>query len=239
MTDLESLRSTISKWSWRDGAQAVEEIALSGPEATELLAQEMRRRTESSERLYLAAALGYGSGRAGVEELRTATKETGPHTMDLRCAALLALAKRIGSDATDDLALALSDKTGAVREYPMMCLAAVGNESARQAASAQLRSWLKRPGRHQRGEIDAVIYLLRSNVLDQVIELQDLLNECEPRMNSGVRDRLAQLWPEALIGVPITEDDLCRVRANAWSWFLQGFGHLFDGNLPEIAPTYS
>lgn len=33
----------------------------SGSEGTELLAEEMHRRSESSERLYLAAALGYGS----------------------------------------------------------------------------------------------------------------------------------------------------------------------------------
>jgi hypothetical protein len=44
MADLESLQDTISKWSGRNGGYpVVKEIALSGPEATELLAEEMRR----------------------------------------------------------------------------------------------------------------------------------------------------------------------------------------------------
>jgi len=241
MTDLESLRSTISKWSWRNGgSKAVEEIARSGPEGTWLLAEEMHRRTVWIERLELVVALGYGSGEAGVEELRSATKETGPHTMDLRCAALLALAKRVGSEATDDIALALSDKTGAVRGYSMMCLAAVGNGLARRAAMSQLRSWLRRPAKRQRGEIDAVVYLLRTNVLDQVIELQDLLRKSQPHMDSGVKDRLVQLWPEALSERrPVVLSDIERIRTPVWSWFVQGHGQLFDGLLPQTAATYS
>jgi hypothetical protein len=160
--------------------------------------------------------------------------------MDLRCAALLALAKREGCDATEDFAEALADKTGAVRRYSMMCLAAVGNGSARQAAFSQLRSWLKKPAKSQRGEMDAVVYLLRTNALDQIIELRDLLNRSQPRMDSGLKDTLAQLWPEALSSSqPVMQDDVGRIRTPVWSWFLEGSGHLFDGILPQSAVIYT
>ncbi len=240
MSDPESLQVAISQWrAFVGDLQALEKIARSGPKATEMLAEEMHRRSLWYERVHLAAALGYGSGEAGVDELRWAAQETGPHTMDLRCAALLALAKRVGSDATDDFALALSDKTGAVREYSIMCLAAVGNGSARQAAFAQLRSWLKKPAKRPRGEMDAIVYLLRTDALDRIVELRDLLNENQSRMDPEVKDRLAQLWPEALSGQPIMQDDVGRIRAGVWSSFLRNRRPLFEGILPGTAPTYS
>jgi HEAT repeat protein len=239
MADLESLKDAISNWSWRNGGlQAVKEIALRGPEATRLLAEEMHRRSEWSERLYLAAALGYGSGEAGVEELRSAAKETGPHTMDLRCAALLALAKRFGSDATDDLAGALSDKTGTVREYAMMCLAAVGSESAYESATSQLRSWLRKPAKQERGERDAVLYLLRTSSIDRIVELQMLLQENQERMDTNMKNHLLRLWPQVFSSHTVTMAEAEIVRTSMWSWFLEGSGRLFDSTLPQKVATY-
>lgn len=217
MADTAKLAGILATWSWRNGGyQVVEDVARSGSVGTELLAEEMHRRSESSERLYLAAALGYGSGGAGIEELRSAAIETGPDTTDLRCASILGLAKRLGDEATQVLALALSDRAGAVREYAMTCLAAVGDGSAYEVAFSQLRSWLKKPAKQKRGEMNAVVYLLRATEVNRVIELQDLLCEHESRINPNVKDILLQLWPSVFGTVPVTQDDAEQIRTTAW-----------------------
>ena len=239
MSHSENLAEMVSSWSVRNtgGYRTLREVALSGAEGTALLAQEMHNRTRANERLYFAAALGYGSGDAGIEELRSAATETGPGTTDLRCASLLALAKRVGSDATDDLAAAPSDKSAAVKHYALMCLAAVGNGLAYEGAFSQLRSWLKKPIK-QGSEIYAVVYLLRTDRLDRVIELQDLLREHESRMKQKMKDAvLLQIWPGVFTTRIVTQDDADHVRTMAWSWFLDG-SSLLEGRLPETPVTY-
>lgn len=62
--------------------------------------------------------------------LREVARRDGPQTRDLRCAALVALAKRQGAAATEDFRLALSQRDSAVREYALTCLAAFGDDSA-------------------------------------------------------------------------------------------------------------
>jgi hypothetical protein len=240
VTDGETLEERLSSWSVRNGGyKVVQEIALSGPRGTELLAEEMRLRPLWVERLYLAAALGYGSGDAGVQELRSAAKETGPHTMDLRCASLLALAKRVGADSTQDFALALSDRTGAVRDYAMMCLAAVGNGSAYEVVFLQFRSQRKKRTKQPLRLMDAVVYLLRTTRLDRILELRDLLSEGQPHMHPMLNDVLLELWPDAADGQPVSEDDAERARAFAWSWFVNGRDALFEHQLSDLVTTYS
>jgi hypothetical protein len=64
----------------------------------------------------IAAQLGDLHGDAGTAALLRAVHVSGPNTRDLRCAALLALAKRCGEEATLWLRDALADRDGAVKE---------------------------------------------------------------------------------------------------------------------------
>ncbi len=142
-----SLRDRLNAWTWRGPSDVLDEAASSGERGAELLAEQLRDRTEWSERIYLAAALGDGSGPSGIEELGQAATSVGPHTTDLRCVALLALSKRCESEATADLLVGLSDRSGAVRRYAMLGLAAYGTADAWDAAFTQLGAWLRRPSK--------------------------------------------------------------------------------------------
>src|ERR1051326_2552379 len=64
----------------------------------------------------VAAALGDVRGVEGPGALRRAL-ERPDASRDLRCAALIALAKRCGVAASADLFSALDDRDGAVKEY--------------------------------------------------------------------------------------------------------------------------
>jgi hypothetical protein len=235
MADLEDLQEAVSSWSLRTlfPSRLLEEVALSGPEGTALIAEEMHRRVRPAERMYFAGALGCGSGDAGVEELRSAATETGPGKTELRCVSLVALANRMGADATEDLAVALSDRVGTVRLYAMRCLAAVGNGLAYEDAFSRLVSWLRRPVQHE-GELYAVVYLLRASRLDRVVELRDLLYDYESSIRPLV---LLRIWPDVFSTKAITEEDAEDIRTLVWSWFVNGPGGSFD--LPQQAETYA
>jgi hypothetical protein len=229
------LQEAVSSWSLRDlfASRFLQDVARSGSEGTALLAEEIHRRSQPAERTYFARALGCGSGDADVEELRSATTETGPGTTELRCVSLVALAKRLGADATEDLAVALSDRAGAVRLDAMYCLAAVGHGSAYEAGWSQLVSWLKRPVQHE-GELYAVVYLLRTSRLDRVVELRDLLDDYESSINPRV---LLRIWPDVFSTKVLTQEDAVDIRTLVWSWFANGPGRGFS--LPQQFVTYA
>lgn len=89
------------------------------------------RASEGWHRVIFAAALGdLPRSRAGDDALREAAAATGPGSRDLRCAALVALSKRLDREATPDLRAALGQRDAAVREYAIVCAAAVGDSSA-------------------------------------------------------------------------------------------------------------
>ena len=230
----EDLREALARALAKGNDRVLRDIAVSGPGGTALLAEAMRRETLMNNRIGLAACLGFGSGVAGIEELRSAAKVTGPGTTDLRCASLLALAKRAGPDATEDLALALSERLGAVRQYAMMGLAAVGNGSAHETTFSLLRSWLKRPA-PQGAEMNAVVYLIRARRLDRVIGLETLLRDHHSRGLATV----SYLWPEVFGDKIVTEGDAKDVRHLVWTRYLDGGGRMFHGLLPRSVPTYT
>ncbi len=140
-------RVRLSAWTWRESLDLLGEVAASGPEGAVALAEQLRVRTESSERVYLAAALGDATGDGGIEELRVTARTTGPHTVDLRCASLLALAKRLHEAATADLVVGLGDRDRSVRDYALLGLAAWGDPSAWGSVLAELKNRVRRPSR--------------------------------------------------------------------------------------------
>jgi hypothetical protein len=144
----------------RDRSQAIVDAYLD-PHADALLARMLDTTTQGFDRVRIAATLGDLTGEAGGASLRRAIAVTGPGTRDLRCAAVLALAKREGAAATSELRSALANRDGAVRDYAMVGLAGAGDESAWDEVFARLPSLLRRKRRvHWKSEVAmALAYL--------------------------------------------------------------------------------
>jgi hypothetical protein len=93
----------------------------------------------------VVAALGDAQGDLGTPALqRVLAGQSAP--VDLRCAALLAVAKRAGVEASDVLAPHVAHRDEAVRRYAMHALAVVGDDRAWPAVFAELARILNRPG---------------------------------------------------------------------------------------------
>ena len=211
-----ALREKLDSWTWRDMLDLPRSAAAAGPIGGELLAEQLRRRTAWLERVFLAAVLGDASGGGGIDELRACTRETGPHTVDLRCASLLALTKRIGSDATADLRAALADRNRAVRDYALTCLAARGDASAWDTVLIELARRIKASSKgHHDGanEPDAVYYLVRTADPDGHLRLGELLKKSWGRLMPEFKELLISFWPSLAPGEPLTEPDLAVAAA--------------------------
>jgi hypothetical protein len=116
--------------------------------------------------VYVMAALGDVDGPWGAAVLRRTIALRGRGTADLRCAALLALAKREKGAASESLAEMVDDADAAVRRYAVMGLAAVGDARAWDAVFARLTATLGRTRTTEEGSdlspvVLAVVYLLR------------------------------------------------------------------------------
>ena len=83
-------------------------------------------------------ALGDSRGPAGVEFLHEVLYAPGV-PVDRKCAAVIAIAKRMQADASPLLKQRLGDRRAAVREYALRGLAAVGDGSAWDEAWDRLR----------------------------------------------------------------------------------------------------
>lgn len=210
----------LREWSWRGPTDLPREVARSGPGGAAALARELRNRTIWLERLLLAAALGDATGEAGIEELRVTARVTGPKSVDLRCASVLALAKRLHQAATPDLIASLADRDRSVRGYALVGLAAWGDSSARDAVMQELNHRLKRPSKrrgHPPPEAVAVCYLVRVSNAEQLVDVASALRATWASLSPEAREGVSTFWPD-LLGRP---DDR-RVRA----WFLGECGRL-------------
>src|SRR5262249_29257636 len=123
---------------WRARQRAIL-VAVADPHADVLLAQ-MLGEAPRSESVLIAGALGETQGPSGVIALRLAVAATGPRTRDLRCVALLGLAKRLGPDASPDLSAALASRDAVVKHYALIGLAGAGNGDAIAPVVNRLRT---------------------------------------------------------------------------------------------------
>lgn len=177
---------------------AVGEAVAAGAEE-ELL--EALRGAAGFTRVVLAAALG-DLRRPGPADalLRELVRTAGPRTQDLRSAALVALAKRLGPAATDDFREALSTKDGGVRGYALACLAAVGDDRAWPDVLVWLRT--ARPARvfGHTPLACAVIYLARGLEARGAEDRQALVALLRRRwsvlVQDGAASELDNWWPE-------------------------------------------
>jgi hypothetical protein len=111
-----------------------------------------------AERVRVAAALGFACGSTGPAALRQVLAED-KIARDLRCASLLAIAKRIGPEATPDLLEGLAFPDGAVKDYAVIALACAGDDGAWDAVLARLVVLLRRTTARQSDGSDVVVAL--------------------------------------------------------------------------------
>jgi len=159
-------------------------------------------------RIEIAAELGDSQGDTGPDQLRRLLRESGPGTSDLRCTAILALAKRCRDEAHDDYAVAFHSKDAGTRDYAMLALSAYGRDGLWDEVAERLVKTLR--NRKRRGSappsevVVQIVYLVRhaANEPGRLARLAASLRQhwagLEPA--SGGHDNeqwIKDYWPEA------------------------------------------
>ena len=161
------------------------------------------RRARGFKRVMLAAELGDSEGESGPGALRGLLGETGKGTRDLRCAALLALAKRCHEEASDDYAAALSSKDWGTKHYALIAMAAYGKDGHWDRLLGDLERRLARGGRRGDAYItdvqQLVVYLCRHLDGDQ--------SRLE-RLVAGLREQ----WDALLTSGDVGDDEVAWLR---------------------------
>jgi len=193
---------------WNDRKRAVVE-ALSDPHADALLAQ-MLDVARYSDNVEIAAHLGDLRGDAGTAALRRAVSATGPQTRDLRCASLLALAKRCGPEATPWLRDALEASDSAVKDYAIIGLAGAGDDRAWSQVADRLRTLVRRGSKTEwraSEVLTAFAYCARhlGDDRERRRELVDLVRNHWSRRSVDERHWFGEYWPQAAPGGPTAE----------------------------------
>lgn len=181
--------------AFREAARAAVSL---GPDGDRLLAEAAA--IPGWRGVYATAALGESRGPFGEATLRELIAKRGPGTSDVRSAALLALAKRAKSAASDILASAADDKDASVRDYALTGLAAVGDARAWEAVLTRLNKMLSRTRKSQEEPstvVLATIYLARHAVDDypRLRRIAQALHKNWDRLQVKERAWLEQYWP--------------------------------------------
>ncbi|MCG8916057.1 hypothetical protein L6E12_09670 [Actinokineospora sp. PR83] len=183
--------------NWDAFADAVREAVASGPAGeAELVA--VVGELPAARRVLVVAALGDATGEAGPAALRSVV-DTG-REQDLLCAAVLALAKRCGAEASADLLAALSSKHSAVKDYAVAGLAGAGDGRAWEEVFTRLRHLLGRSARrhgdvHSSPVAAAICYLGGHLDGDRCARLVRRLRQRWDRLDADERDWLTGVWP--------------------------------------------
>ena len=178
---------------------ALRECAQSGGAGDSALADALPAVTKDR-RVMIAAALGDMKGDAGSEALRKAIDVPGA-SRDLRCAGLLALAKRCGSSASADFARHLASSDFVVKSYAMHCLAGAGDDRAWDQALRRLDQIVKQPRRNTNDPSDVAItigYLARHVLATgshRSMALITWIREHWDALTGDERRWLGTLWP--------------------------------------------
>jgi hypothetical protein len=203
--DLAALRARLRSRKRAERDDALREAVARGKQAEALLVDSVQD-ADWLTTLMTAAALGDMPGAGpGDELLRHLLNRTGPHTRDIRCAAVLALAKRLGPGATADFVAALQISDGGVKGYALLCLAAVGDGRAWDHVFGWLRYRLHRDESMKHGSpvvahsptVAAVDYLLRhggEQPHDRAERLAKVLRENKDRLPEREEQWLSTTW---------------------------------------------
>lgn len=157
----------------------------------------------------IAAALGDLRGPGpGDQALRELVLSSGPKTADIRCASVLALAKRLGDEATHDLLVGLSSSTAAVKEYALTCLAAVGDGKGWDEVFDWLVKHLRQTSKVRYGgtspTVDAIDYLVRhlGDDAGRRVRLVELLRKRFDQTSADDQAWIRKAWPELMSNDP-------------------------------------
>ena len=192
------LASRLTSRRWQEVEPALYE-AFEHPDGDRFLAEFVVSAERGPEQLKAAALLGDLRGSEGTAALRRLIQATGPWSQDLRCASLLALAKRCGEDASAELTEALSDRNAAVKDYAIIGLAGAGDGRAWDLVLKRLHVLLRRPSRPIPSEVlMAVAYLVQHGMDDQdrLKALVDSLRTNWDRMNEDEVKWFSEFWPD-------------------------------------------
>jgi len=203
-----------------DRSQAIAD-AYADPHADSLLSDMLERSKDTTfDKVVIAAYLGDLRGDDGVAVLRRTADTVGPGSRDLRCASVLALAKRCGRDATPWLRYALASSDGAVKDYAIIGLAGAGDDDAWDEVFGQLRALLRRRRRAQgQSEVAMAIAYLAQH-LDDAARRRTLVEFIRKHwVTIKEAEWFDAHWPEArpegpaadLVGAPDAE------RIRAWA----------------------
>ena len=159
-------------------------------------------RARGFDRVVLAASVGDAEGETGPQALRSLLLESGTGSSDLKCAALLALAKRCGEEASGDYKVAFDDKDSGTRDYAVLALAAFGADGHWDRVADRLAKTLARRDRTP-GEpsnvVLMIIYLARhaGSQPERVRTLAGLLRKRWERLHlDEERQWVLRFWPE-------------------------------------------
>jgi hypothetical protein len=184
----------------------VKDAVMEGP-AGEARLVEMLDSVRGFSRVVVVAALGDAQGMQGIPVLRRLLA-TPQRSVDLRCAALLAFAKRAGAAASDVLTAHL-DGPPAVARYAAIGLAGVGDERAWSQVHLRLTRQLDRarptfqlpevlPGCAAFEVLITVAYLVRhldGSARERTPKLVVTLRSRFDRLYEVERDWLVERWP--------------------------------------------
>jgi hypothetical protein len=172
-----------------------------GADGERLLVDALVSAKNSADRVSLVAHLGELNGPLGGDALRAVLAETGRKAVDLRCAALLALAKRLGGDSTPLLLEALKDASGAVRGYALLGLAGAGDDRAWEEVLLMLQSLVGQPSGGERApysdRMACVLHLGQhcEEHPDRLVRLVTVLRSSWGSLSPQDRAQLKVVWP--------------------------------------------
>jgi hypothetical protein len=185
---------------WREAEDALAEAVVAGALGDHLLA-DLLRTGDRYQRQAAAGALGDLQGDEGMSALREAIQASGPGSRDLRSAALLALAKRCGEEATPDLVTALSARDGVVKDYAVIGLAGAADGRAWPEVFERLVLQLRRPSMtlDHTEVLVATAYLVQhlDGDSERLIRLVTALRSQWARMNQEETAWFDSFWPDA------------------------------------------
>jgi len=168
------------------------------PRDTDLVPRLSRAR--GFDRVIVAAALGDSEGDLGAQALRGLMSQSGPGSSDLKCAALLALAKREREKASSDFAAAFTDGDPATRQYALLALAAFGDDTVWDEVADRLAKTLARARRARHVPPTSalmVTYLARhaASQPGRLEKLGELLRRRGASLRDDEREWLLRFWP--------------------------------------------
>lgn len=221
--ELAELATRLRSRSWLDQEQALADAIARGKSAEPLLA-DLLTKSNCNRAPVVAAALGDLRGPGPADDvLRAVVEVAGPGTADQRCASLLALAKRLGPAATDDFLKALASPSYVLKDYALLCLAAVGDGRGWEQVFGYLHQRLRRKQSvHYGGASPTVIacdYLLRHADGDEAkgARLSMLVMKRWNWLSDDDRAWFAEAWPDLNPGGPQTSVALPPLE-NLFDW---------------------